>query len=402
MGISEPLFDTWNRGSYIRMNVAIVVIAYNRPGALARLLDSVARASYEGFDNVPLIISIDGGGPPEVATVAQQFQWRFGERKIHLHKINLGLKEHILSAGDRVSDYDSIIMLEDDLVVSPQFYRYGSGALAAYQNSEKVAGISLYSYRYLDINRLFFLPSVGNGNTLLVKFPSSCGQAWTKHQWQQFRRWLDARPDGNYQELDSRLPTSVAAWPTSSWKKRFAQYLIDADKYVVYPATSLTTNMGDAGFHWRYNTSVFQVPLQFAPMAYRFTDPVRAISYDQFFELESRSLEILGYSGDMPADVEFDLYGQKPSALIHDKVIVSSKPTRLGLRSFGLQLLPHELNIVYDIQGQDFHFGKGSEFLDHSHLPRTKLLKQHTAYLGGRDLSRLLVGKLLAKMKVNT
>jgi hypothetical protein len=382
------------------MNVSIVVVAYNRPDSLKRLLNSIACASYEGFDDVPLIISIDGGGDPAVAAVAHQFQWQFGEKEIYSHRMNLGLKTHVLSAGDRTCDYDGIIMLEDDLMVSPLFYRYGSRALEAYQNNEMIAGVSLYSYRYLDVNGLFFLPSAGNGNTFLVKFPSSWGQAWTTRQWQEFRGWLGSARDNDCPDLDSKLPTKVASWPATSWKKSFARYLVDSNKYIVYPDTSLTTNMGNAGHHWQHSTLILQVPLQFAPTGYRFTDPSRAISYDQFFELESRSLEVLGYSGDIPAGVEFDLYGQKPSALIADKLVISSKQPNSGIRSYGMELLPHELNIVYEVQGREFHLGEGSEFDCGSLIPRTDLIKHQTASLGGHDLTKLLVMKLLGKMGV--
>lgn len=383
------------------MNIAIVVVAYDRSLALKRLLRSIEGASYDEFDDIPLIISIDGGGDPEVASVAQQFKWRFGEKKVYTHKTNLGLKAHVLNAGDIAADYDGIIMIEDDLMVSPLFYRYGSRALAAYQNNQEIAGISLYSYRYLDINGLVFFPSVGNADTFLIKFPSSCGQAWTTRQWQVFRRWLSSGRDDNSADLNLHLPKKASSWPATSWKKSFARYLIDENKYIVYPAFSLTTNMGNAGYHWRYSTLIFQVPLQFAARETQFADPAQAISYDQFFELEARSLSVMGYSGDLPSGIEFDLYGEKPLFLIKDKLVVSSKTIKTPQRSFGMQLLPHELNVLCEIPGQAFSLGEGSQFIHGSRMPRTKLLRHQTAYLGGRDLARLLVDKLLGRIGVN-
>lgn len=383
------------------MNVAIVIVAYNRPRALKRLLHSVANARYDAFDSVPLIISIDGGGDPQVASVAQKFHWSFGEKKINYHKVNLGLKAHVLRAGGRVADYDGIIMLEDDLMVSPAFYEYGSEALEAYRDHKMIGGISLYSYRYLDVNGLFFFPSLANGNTYLVKFPSSSGQAWTSRQWREFRRWLESYDEIDRKELDSKLPAEVASWPASSWKKEFARYLVDSGRYIVYPDVSLTTNMGDAGHHWSRNTLIFQVPLQFAHRSYQFAEPLQAVSYDQFFELESRSLDLMGYSGDLPADVEFDLYGHKPRTLIEDKLVVSSKKPMAELPSYGLELLPHELNILYGIQGSQLHLGEGSDFDFDSPVSRTELIKHQTAFLGGRDLVKLLSRKLLRRMRTS-
>jgi hypothetical protein len=381
------------------MDVAIVVVAYNRPRALARLLKSLARASYEGFDSIPLVISIDGGGVPEVTSVARQFEWQFGEKNLHTHDVNLGLKQHVLSAGDRILDYDGIIMLEEDLMVSPFFYQYGNRALAAYQNQEKIAGVSLYSYHYLDVNGFFFRPLVAHGDPFLVKFPSSCGQAWTTGQWQAFRSWLSSGREDDCADLDAKSLSNVASWPASSWKKSFARYLIDSNNYIVYPGNSLTTNMGDAGHHWHHNTLLFQVPLQFAPVTYDFVDFSRAISYDQFFELESRSLEILGYSGELAAGVEFDLYGQKPIGVLRKKMIVSSKRPKTSLRPFGLELLPQELNIIYEVEGDTFHFGESGDFDYVSSVPRIDLMKHQVAAIGGRDLLKLLSRKLLARLR---
>lgn len=381
------------------MSVAIVIVAYNRPCALNRLLGSIERAFYPGFEDIPLIISVDGGGDPDVARIAQDFPWSFGEKTVYLHKMNLGLRAHVLEAGDRTSGYDGIIMLEDDLVVSPVFYRYAFKALEAYQDKDVIGGVSLYSYRYLDINRLHFSPLIGNGNTFLVKFPSSSGQAWTTPQWQEFRRWLGSKLESDRAEMDSQLPVTVSSWPASSWKKDFARYLVDSGRYVVYPDVSLTTNMGDAGHHWPYSTLVFQVPIQFGRINYRFTDPLRAVSYDQFFELESRSLEALEYPGDLPPDLEFDLYGQKPDKMISDKLTVSSKKPTAGLPSYGMELLPHELNVLYGIRGSRFHLGPGSEFDFDSPVSRIELIRHQTEFLGGRDLVRLLCRKLLMRVR---
>ena len=103
------------------LDIAIVVVAYNRPDSLNRLLDSLTKVNYEGH-NVPLIISIDYSGKDDVYLAAEAFEWKFGEKKIIRHPENLGLKKHVLSCGDLVKDYDAVIILEDDLLVSPGMY----------------------------------------------------------------------------------------------------------------------------------------------------------------------------------------------------------------------------------------------------------------------------------------
>ena len=102
----------------------IIVVAYNRPNSLQRLLNSLAQADYTGYDSITLIISIDYSNSPEVISAAKNFTWEFGHKEIIKHSENLGLKKHIIFCGDLTEQYQSVIILEDDLVVAPAFYNY--------------------------------------------------------------------------------------------------------------------------------------------------------------------------------------------------------------------------------------------------------------------------------------
>ena len=41
---------------------AIIISAFNRPRALLRILGSLKSADYPKLENIPFVISIDGGG----------------------------------------------------------------------------------------------------------------------------------------------------------------------------------------------------------------------------------------------------------------------------------------------------------------------------------------------------
>ena len=43
----------------MQTDIAIVIAAFNRPDCLARLLKSISLATYDGYTNIPLVISID-------------------------------------------------------------------------------------------------------------------------------------------------------------------------------------------------------------------------------------------------------------------------------------------------------------------------------------------------------
>ena len=104
-------------------DIPIVVVAYNRIESLKRILGSLLQAEHPD-QGTELIISIDRGDNADVLDYANAFSWPFGEKQVIYQEENLGLKRHILKCGGLTRAHDGIILLEDDLYVSPDFYRY--------------------------------------------------------------------------------------------------------------------------------------------------------------------------------------------------------------------------------------------------------------------------------------
>ena len=100
---------------------AIVAVGYNRPESMKRLLRSIGEAHYE-WDDIPLIISIDKSDVKEVQEIAEAFEWKYGAKRVSLHRERLGLRNHILECGDYAIQYGAVIILEDDREVAPDFY----------------------------------------------------------------------------------------------------------------------------------------------------------------------------------------------------------------------------------------------------------------------------------------
>jgi hypothetical protein len=161
------------------------------------------------------------------------------------HDKNLGLKKHILSCGDLLveRDYFSLIVIEDDIELSPFFDGYVHSALPLCDTN--IAGVSLYSYDICELNSLCFRPFNDGYDNYFMQFPSSWGQLWTQPMWIDFRYWLEVN-DCDYFN-DKRLPDAVNNWPKTSWKKHFLRYMVDQDKYFMYPRISLTSNTGADG-----------------------------------------------------------------------------------------------------------------------------------------------------------
>ena len=103
-------------------NIAIVIPCYNRLDTLKVLLDSLLNARYDR--SVELVFSIDYSGNEDIYNLVDEFTWPYGKKNIIRHKENIGLRRNIISCGDLTSEYDAVIVLEDDLIVSPLFFDY--------------------------------------------------------------------------------------------------------------------------------------------------------------------------------------------------------------------------------------------------------------------------------------
>jgi len=344
------------RAGDARESPAIVVLGHGRPSALARLLGSLERAAIP--DGTALVVSIDGGGDPQVAQVARAARWPFGPLEIVVRERNLGLRAHVLACGDLVERFGSIVMLEDDLFVSRRFYAFAAQALARYAGDPAIAGVSLYAHRINVGARLPFWPIEDGSDVFFLQLPSSWGQAWTRDQWGRFRRWLD----GDRRGLDfARLPPHIAAWPESSWLKYFAAFTVATGSFVVYPRVSLTTNFNDRGTHVRHADQRFQVPLRLDGEEYRFRAlEESAAAYDAFFELLPARLRALCPAlGDSALDV--DLYGTKRADHVSAPWVLTTRRCARIEHGYGRELKPHELNVIHGVPGDAIRFARAGD-----------------------------------------
>ena len=74
---------------------------------------------------------------------------KYGEKIVLCHPERLGLRRHIISCGDLTEKYGAVMILEDDLYVSPDFYNYAMRALDKYGEHPQIAGIALSTKREL-------------------------------------------------------------------------------------------------------------------------------------------------------------------------------------------------------------------------------------------------------------
>lgn len=340
---------------------AIVISAYSRPTSLRRLLHFIQMSKFE-YDKIPLVISIDGDSSDEVNEMAESYIWPHGPKRVIRHEKNLGLRNHILSCGDLTQEYGSIIMLEDDLVVSPYFYHFAVKSLAFYAEDPKVAGISLYSYRTNEFaNYLPFQPIDNGFDAFYMQVPSSWGQVWTATQWAEFRDYYANCSPINEKD---RIPDEVKSWPESSWKKYFFKYIVEKDLYFVYPYNSYSSNWGDPGANFKSEYLFARVPLVYDTKQY-FAFPHIADSsvvYDAYMEMSPGFFK----AHDIFTDKDFsvDLYGTKQLYLIPESHLLTSRDVTTSIKSFGIEMFPVELNVLAEVEGRAINLSRKSWIVD--------------------------------------
>jgi hypothetical protein len=342
---------------------AIIIVTYNRPDSLIRILKSISQGIYPENDKIPLVISIDGDFLKNrtIREIAESFNWNHGDKKIIAHEENLGLKKHVLSCGDLSYEYGAVIVLEDDIVISPGFYLYAKNVGEFYQDDEKINQVSLYSYKIVEYVSAPFYPISTGDDVYFLQSGSSWGQLWTDRQWRRFRIWLSEN-ESLVRMDDIEIPESVKQWPNgSSWKKWYNIFLVETDTYSVVPYQSYSSNVGDDGTHHKNIGNLLQVPLAHSGSKFRLPLIKDSICvYDAFFEMETGRFTklISSYVSDRIKDNEeiiSDFYGLKRFNKNKTRLLVfTSQSVKQKIISCGDCLLQPLFNILYLLEGNSY------------------------------------------------
>lgn len=332
---------------------AIVAVGYNRPKLMKRLLDSIGRAYFE-YDDVSLIISIDESNlSDEVENVAREFEWNHGTKEIRRYPERQGLRKHIVHCGDYSEKYGAVIILEDDLIVSEDFYSYVCKAHEKYSSDDRICGVALYSFNRNQFTGNFFTPVSTAYDAYLGGMVVTWGQSWTAEQWGKFKAWYFEHED-KLPKVNHAIPEEISGW-TRSWGRYFVSYMAEHELSYVYPYVAHSTCFADLGEHSINSIPIssVQVPLMTGHKEYNFGDYEQLSRYDSFYErVLSDDVVINGICG---SQICMDLGNMKHSTLGKKYMISGSELPYKKLSSFGMSLKPVEINVLLGIPGNDFH-----------------------------------------------
>lgn len=170
----------------------ILLFVYNRPEHTRNLLESL-RANAEAKDS-RLIVYADAPRNPDDNEAVEKVRQTvahatgFGSVEVHERQSNMGLARNVIDGvSTQVKKYGRVIVLEDDLILSPFFLRFMNEALNVYADEPRVGHIQA-----CDFTNDPSLPP-----TFLIKWTGSWGWATWERAWRMFN------PDGS--QLLSRL-----------------------------------------------------------------------------------------------------------------------------------------------------------------------------------------------------
>lgn len=366
------------------MRIPIVIAAYNRPDSLERLLRSL-KPTANGVET-DLIISIDGNDS-KVIKVAQEYIWQFGRKELKINDTELGLKHHLLQCIQLGLNYDGIIVLEDDLWLSPVFTQYNGLLMSHLDELRKYSSFAFYHQHYY--------PSTGYFRYYNEPFcysspyPCSSGFMMLNDEIRNFMDWIKLGNDENL-----IVPQFIRKW-THSWKKTYAAYMLDNGKEVLYPPASVITNFGDAGVHHKESSNFFQSPLMGEELLQILSFKLIK-EFDVFLDLSASMIKQC--VPDLEAyEFEVDLSGSKALEDIDSHYLLSSKKCFKPIFSWSNALKPVESNLVFDAQGEGVSFGKAEDFVEDKYSLFDQFLANS---LPPRQLKRLLrytVNKILER-----
>ena len=252
--MSEPNAEptVWPMSAQLYAPIALFV--YNRPAhakqTVASLLGNREAASSD------LFVFSDGARSAEDAVAVEQVRsWMreltgFASVTVIEREENLGLADSIISGVSQLcGDAGRVIVIEDDLILSPYFLRYMNDGLARYADAPEVASIHGYTYPV----------DCGLPATFFLRGADCWGWATWSRAWQVFEPdaanlLANLHEQGLERDFDLdgagpyiKMLEDFIVGKNNSWAVRWHAATYLRGMFTLYPGKSLVQNIGIDG-----------------------------------------------------------------------------------------------------------------------------------------------------------
>lgn len=267
----------------------ILVFAYNRSEHLRRTLTELAKCPEASVSE--LFIFCDGpkdnnnttliARVAEVRAVASDSIWldKFAEVTVFESSHNKGLANSIINGVTKVLlEHSSVIVLEDDLLVSPDFLTFMNESLKFYAEVNEIGSISAFS-------SLERLPKDYHLDVYKIQRNCSTGWATWKDRWETIcwddkpleqvwnNRKLRRELNQNGSDRTSRIKRQLDG-KIDSWSIRFGVWQLLTHRYTIYSADNRVFNIGldGSGVHSGKNDTINMSYLE-SPKSFSLINP---------------------------------------------------------------------------------------------------------------------------------
>ena len=291
------------------MPAPIALFAYRRALHLERAIEAL-RSNPEARDSSLYVFS-DGPKDASATESVEQVRGLLGRISgfASVHRVfrdeNFGLARNITNGvSDVLSRHNTVIVIEDDIVVSSLFLRFMNDALSYYQGETRVGSISGYCY-----------PIACTAPETYFIRGADC---WSWATWRD--RWQHFNPDGRdllaqlrgrnlTREFDfdgamgfTRMLEDQIAGKNDSWAVRWHASCFLRDLLILYPGRPLAENIGTdgSGTHCGSDRSL-DVDLSSTAVSVRAVPveenmAMRAAIRDFFLQMRRRAPDVSGRS----------------------------------------------------------------------------------------------------------
>lgn len=265
------------------MLAPVLLFTYNRPRHTRQLVDSLRQNNL--CSATPLFVYCDAPRAEkdkilveETLEVVRSIEG-FASVEIIKRTENYGLAKNIIDGvTTQINKYGRVIVLEDDLIVSPYFLQFMNDALELYKDEPGVG----------HINANNFIKKSSLPDTYYIKFTGSWGWATWDRAWRLFN--IDGK--SLLKELENRNLTHVfdfdrhypftrmlrrqVAGQNNSWAIRWNASLFLADVLSLNAGRSLVINNGfdGSGVNCGNNSKLYASTLYMRPIEVNKIDPV--------------------------------------------------------------------------------------------------------------------------------
>jgi len=240
-------------------DMKIYVLSKDRAVSLQRLLDSLENTDYSG-DTVQIFVHIDHSPKnADSIAVARDYKFSWGNFSYSVSSKGKGLRDSWFHVW-HPQNYERAVILEDDIKLSREWYKWLKLAWESYGDRTDLAGISLQRQTLVPKHPSHHSEIENEHKPFLYALVGSIGFSPHWKQWRSFQEWIASV---DIETVDLKIPELITTnWfylgrRNVMWTQYFIWFCKQHDLYTLYVnlpgKTTLAAHMREKGEHHNGN-----------------------------------------------------------------------------------------------------------------------------------------------------